>query len=85
MTIDTPDAAFKAQCEQSPLLFQDLGPRKVVADFTGGHLSTAGGALLLRQLDRGWGVVRGLAACFRDARHPVFVEHQLEELLAQRI
>jgi hypothetical protein len=85
ITNDTPSAAFNTECELSPLLFQDLGPRKVVADFSGGHLSTDGGALLLRQLDRGLGLVRGLAACFRDARQPVFVEHQLAELLAQRL
>jgi len=56
-----------------------------VADFSGGHLSTDGGALLLRQLDRSLGVIRGLAQCFQDARHPLFVEHKVEELLAQRV
>ena len=37
-------------CSQ-PLLFNDLGSRKVVADFSGGHLSSDGGLLLLRELD----------------------------------
>jgi len=81
----TPASPVDPELALAPLLFADLGPRKVVADFSGGHLSSDGGALLLRQLDRGLGVVRGLAACFRDARNPVFVEHQLEELLAQRV
>lgn len=67
------------------LLFDDLGPRRVQADFSGGHLSSDGGALLLRQVDRCLGVSRGLAQCFHDARHPVFVDHSLEELLAQRL
>jgi hypothetical protein len=85
ITNSTPDAAFETDCERSPLLFQDLGPRKVVADFSGGHLSTDGGALLLRSLDRGLGVLRGLSGCFGDRRNQLFVEHGLEELLTQRV
>lgn len=79
------DAASPTDCMGQPLLFQDLGGRKVVADFNGGHLSSDGGALLLRQLDNGLGVTRGLAACFGDARNQNFVEHSIAELLAQRV
>jgi hypothetical protein len=71
-------------CSQ-PLLFNDLNSRKVVADFSGGHLSSDGGLLLLRELDSSLGLTRSLAACFRDARQPLFVEHSLCELLAQRV
>lgn len=48
--------------------FQDLGPRKVIADFSGGHLSNDGGALLLQQVDAGQGISRTLAASFKDER-----------------
>ena len=68
-----------------PLLFQELGTRQVVADFSGGYLSSDGGVLLLRQIDHGLGVTRSLAACFSDGRDARFVEHSLEELLAQRV
>ena len=68
-----------------PILLDDLGPRKVVADFSGGNLSNDGGVLLLRQIDRGLGVSRMLAGCFYDLREPTFVEHSLEELLSQRL
>jgi hypothetical protein len=71
--------------ETHPLLFADLGPRRVVADFSGGYLSSDGGALLLRQIDRSLGVSRTVAACFVDYRHQVFVNHALEELIAQRL
>jgi len=67
------------------LLFDDLGAREVKADFSGGHLSSDGGVLLLRQIDRGMGISRALAGCFSDARNQVFVDHSLEELLAQRL
>jgi hypothetical protein len=30
-----------------PMFFQDIGSRKIVADFTGGNLSSDGGLLLL--------------------------------------
>ena len=66
------------------MLFQDLGPRKVVADFSGGTLSSDGGVLLVRQVDLSLGLTRQLADCFDDGRHPLFVEHFLPELLAQR-
>jgi hypothetical protein len=67
------------------ILFDNLGARKVVADFSGGDLSTDGGVLLLRQIDRGLGVSRMLAGCFYDSRQQVLVAHSLEHLLAQRI
>ena len=71
--------------EAQPLLFADLGARRVVADFSGGSLSSDGGALLLREIDQRLGVSRRVAACFVDHRHPVFVEHAVEELVAQRL
>jgi hypothetical protein len=67
------------------MLFQDLGSRKVVADFGAGKLSSDGGALLLRQIDRGLGLSRTLAQCFEDRRDPDLIEHSVQELLAQRI
>jgi len=78
-------ATSTPDCKQQPLLFQDLGARQVVADFSGGTLSSDGGVLLLRQVNRGLGVCRALAACFTDARDPIWTEHRLEELLAQRL
>ena len=68
-----------------PLLFTDLGPRRVVADFTGGTLSTDAGALLLRETDINLGVTRALAQCFLDVRNQRWVEHSLEQMLSQRI
>lgn len=72
-------------CNQQPLLFQDLGTRAVAADFSGGYLSSDGGALLLRQIDRGLGLTRTLARAFTDRRDPRYCDHTLEQLLAQRL
>jgi hypothetical protein len=57
----------------------------VVADFSGGTLSSDGGVLLLRQIDAGLGLTRTLAGCFCDQRDPRFVDHSVPQLLAQRL
>ena len=67
------------------MLFQDLGARQVVADFSGGTLSSEGGVLFLRQADQNLGLTLALARCFVDRRDGRYVDHGLEELLAQRI
>jgi len=67
------------------MLFEPAASRRVEADFSGGHLCSDGGALLLRQIDRGLGVCRTLAGCFRDHRDARWVEHSVEQLLSQRI
>lgn len=74
-----------ASSTREPLLFDDLGSRTVVADFSGGTLSTDGGALLLGQIDRGLGLTRRLATCFQDLRDPHWVDHTVEQLLCQRL
>jgi hypothetical protein len=78
-------ASSSTHCRNQPLLFQDLGSRKVVADFSGGTLSSDGGVLFLRQVDLSLGLTRRLAGCFGDQRNSIFVEHSVQELLAQRI
>lgn len=71
--------------QTQPMLFADLGPRKVVADFSGGTLSSDGGVLLLRQVDLSLRLTSSLADCFYDTRDQRFVDHSLPQLLAQRI
>jgi hypothetical protein len=80
-----PTTASLTDCNDQPLLFPDLGRRQGVADFSGGTLSTDGGALLLRQVDQRLGLSRALADGFTDQRDPRFVDHALPELLAQRV
>ena len=73
------------ECRQQKFEFQDHFGRKVEADFTGGHLSSDGGALLLREAGKAAGVIRQLSKCFRDGRDQRYVEHGLEELIGQRV
>lgn len=62
-----------------------MGSRRLEVDFTGGVVSSDGGGLLLRQVDRGLGVTRSLAACFMDRRDQTLVIHSVEELVRQRV
>jgi hypothetical protein len=73
------------ECNEQKLLFQELGDRKVELDFSGGYLTSDGGAILLRQLESQEGIIGQLADCFIDTRRAEYVEHSVEELLRQRI
>ena len=55
------------------------------ADFSGGHLSSEGGVLFLRQVNRGLRLTSKLATCFTDHRNQVYVDHSVQDLLDQRI
>src|SRR5881398_2314718 len=73
------------ECNQSQFEFEAHFSRRVVAEFSGERLTTEGGALLLRAADRQMGLLRRVVRCFRDARDPQRIEHELSEMLAQRI
>jgi hypothetical protein len=73
------------ECKQEIFEFQAHGSRKVTADFSGGHLSSDGGAVFLRGVDLKMGLIERLAGCFCDYRLPCLVEHKVAELLRQRI
>lgn len=72
-------------CSATSIEFEGLSGRRVVGDFSGGHISSDGGALLLREVDLKLRLAERLANCFVDHRNPDLVEHQVVELLRQRI
>jgi hypothetical protein len=75
----------QAECNGEQLGFQAVGGREIVARFDGGQLSSDGGGLLLREVDRRTGLLAEFAACFRDYRDPSLVEHPLDTLIRQRV
>jgi Transposase DDE domain group 1 len=68
-----------------PLRFPPIAGYTLRADFEGGALSSDFGALLLRGIDRQIGLTKRLAAAMQDKRHPSYIDHPLQDLLAQRI
>lgn len=73
------------ECIQAEFAFHHLGGRRVTGRFDGGRITTDAGGLLLREVEKRRGIVAGFARCFRDYRHPAFIEHTLEALVAQRV
>lgn len=73
------------ECTQESFQFGAHFSRRVVAEFSSDRLTTDGGSLLLRQADRRIGLVRRLADCFLDRRDPDRIEHQVAEMIAQRV
>ena len=54
----------QAECSGEQLSFQAVGGRQIVARFDGGQLSSDGGGLLLREVDRRTSLLSEFAACF---------------------
>src|SRR5512135_2027551 len=79
------DSPMETQCNATYLDFPMLGHREIVADFDGGDITSAGGALLLRKTEQLTAIIRQFAACFTDHRDPDLIEHTVEELVAQRV
>jgi Transposase DDE domain group 1 len=73
------------ECNQNEFAFAPHFSRQVSARFSERQLSTEGGGLLLRETDRKIGLLSRVRKCFSDYRNPIFIEHELGELLAQRI
>jgi hypothetical protein len=72
-------------CNRQPLVFSSLGSKSVVADFLGGRLTSDAGTLLLREVGGKIGLFAALDQVIPDPRNPVFIVHDQEALLAQRI
>ena len=76
---------LNTECSQSEFEFERHFSRSVVARFDGGTMTSDGGALLLRRAARRLKLLGRAAACFCDRRHPAYVEHSVEQLIAQRV
>ena len=57
----------------------------MVANFSGGQITTDGGLILVAQVDQHYRISKQLAECFSDQRNPARVQHGLSELIAQRL
>ena len=76
---------MQTKCNPVLFEFEPVDGKKIVAGFDGGTITSDAGALLLRRLDGGLGLIGRLAACFTDRRDPRLVEHRVETLVGQRV
>ena len=73
------------ECTGNALTFQAVAGRAVVARFDGGALTSDGGAVLLREVDRATQLLDQFAACFTDHRDPTRLTHPVSQLVRQRV
>jgi hypothetical protein len=75
----------QTECNLPSYEFGRLSKRKIMADFSGGDLTSDGGLLLIREIDELYRISERLSACFRDQRDASRVQHELKTLIAQRL
>lgn len=74
------------ECTEQGELFGKVGRSRIEASFDGGDISSdAGGALLLRQAERRFGLLAAAARCLPDRRNPDLVQHTRLAQLTQRV
>ena len=74
-----------AECNELEFELPGFSGRKIEGNFEGGNVSSDGGLVLLRQVDRWIGLTKTLAQRLPDGRDPDKIEHSLESMLRQRI
>ena len=69
----------------SQLEFPGFQRRKVEASFSGGHVTSDGGVLLLRAADRRTGLMAAAASALEDGRRARSCRHSFVSMLRQRV
>jgi len=75
----------RTDCSNPSVHFTPLARRQVIARFDAGAISSDGGVILLREVDRRIRLLDRVDSLIRDPRNPFLVEHQQRTLLAQRV
>src|SRR5215218_10140104 len=76
-----------AKVEPTPPLagLSPVAGKPLIARFDGGQLSSDGGLLALREVERRYGIADRLAACINDPRSPERIQHALAAILRFRM
>ncbi len=59
--------------------------KEIIANFEGGKITSNAGIVFIAELDRRLKITEQFVKCFRDYRHPSYVDYSIHQLLAQRI
>ena len=73
------------ECYQTSFEFPRVKRRRVEAEFSGGDITSDGGSVLLREVDRRIGLTRAVAQAIRDPRRRASCDHTLDTLVRQRL
>jgi len=70
---------------QLPLKFPGFSDKKVIADFSGGTVTSDGGLLFLSTVEKRISIIKKLSGCLFDNRHQSYIDDTHREMLSQRI
>src|SRR6202790_3986337 len=74
------------ECIQDRLGFSSApGRREIVAEFSGGTISSDAGGLLLQETDAKMDLLSRFSRCFFDGRNPILIDHSVEQMIRQRV
>jgi hypothetical protein len=74
------------ECNQERIEFASTsGTRQIVAEFSGGTITSDAGSLLLNETDTKMNLLARFSQCFTDRRSPLLIEHTMEQMLRQRV
>ena len=72
-------------CTQESFEFPALKRRKIECEFSGGDITSDGGVMLLRQMDKQLGLIEAVDQVLLDPRDKSLIKHSQLSLLRQRI
>ena len=79
-------ALAMTECNQERFEFASTsGTRQIVAEFSGGRITSDAGSLLLKETDTKMNLLTRFSQCFADRRNPLLIEHTMEQMLRQRV
>lgn len=73
------------KCKRNRPVLKRLGRQAVEVDFEGGTLTSDGGLVLLREVDRRLDLIRRIDQAILDPRDPMYIAHPQSEILSSRI
>lgn len=79
---------FLCETKKNPTTLFDVTPickKPIEIGFTAEQISSDGGLLLLREVERQSGILMTIANCIEEARHPSYIKHSLQSMLTQRV
>jgi len=76
-----------AESQNTAKLFQGskIGSKQVEISFSHDKISSDGGLLLLKEVEKQTGIIAALTQSIKDERHPSYIEHSLNEIISQRV
>lgn len=76
---------IKTECTKKRYQFQALGRKEILTNFDGGTITSEGGGMLLREVEKRTNILGRFAQCFTDHRNQDLIEHSVMDLVSQRV